>query len=141
MFESIEYQDNKDNNDNNLKIFEIISDTKIKSIIEYEKEKNNNDIQILKNNFDIRNNNENNDENNINKYMYKREEYNILLRKESSKDTFSFRPTNNDSREISDQDYNFNNNILLELEKNLKKNEEEYRIKIIKKKKKIKNYK
>ena len=73
--------------------------------------------------------------------MHKREEeYNILLRKESSKDTFSFRPTNNDSREISDQDFNFNN-ILLELEKNLKKNEEKHRIKIIKKKKIIKNYK
>ena len=148
LFESIEYQDNKDNkdnndnNDNNLKIFEIISDTKIKSIIEYEKEKNNNDIQILKNNFDIRNNNETNVENNDNnKYMYKgEEEYNLLLRKESSKDTFSFRPTNNDSREISDQDFNFNN-ILLELEKNLKKNEEKHRIKIIKKKKIIKNYK
>ena len=71
------------------------------------------------------------------------DEYSILLKKNNSRDTFSFRPTNNDSREISEQelknnnDNGNNNKILLEVEGDNMKNEEKHRIKIIKKKKKF----
>ena len=124
------------NTDNNLEIFEIISDAKIKSILEYEKEKNN--IQLLKENFNINNNYDKND---YNKNSEEIVESNKPLEKVMSRDTFSFRPTNNDSREICEQDLeekngviNNNNNILLEIEEKLKNNEK-HRIKIIKKKK------
>ena len=128
-----------------MKIFEIISDAKIKSMIEYEKEKDN--IKLLKENFNMNIEHTNNEENN-NKYMNCLDEYSILLKKNNSKDTFSFRPTNNDSREISEQELknandnnngndNGNNKVLLEVEGDNMKNEEKHRIKIIKKKKKF----
>ena len=138
-----EAKDKKDinkKNEDDLKIFEIISDAKIKSMIEYEKEKDN--IKLLKENFNVNIDHTNKKENN-NKYMDCLDEYSILLKKNNSRDTFSFRPTNNDSREISEQelknnnDNGNNNKILLEVEGDNMKNEEKHRIKIIKKKKKF----
>ena len=134
----------KINIDNNLKIFEVISDAKVKSILEYEKEKNN--IKLLKENFNMNNENKHEDIYN-NKYLDDNEDYNFIVKKISSKDTFSFRPTNNDSREISEQDlknkndqpknniYNNNKNIIINIEEHQIRNEKEHRIKIIKKKK------
>lgn len=145
----VEAEDKKDinkSNEDDLKIFEIISDAKIKSMIEYEKEKDN--IKLLKENFNVNIDHTNNEENN-NNYMNCLDEYSIVLKKNNSKDTFSFRPTNNDSREISEQELknnndnnnnnndNGNNKLFLEVEGDNMKNEEKHRIKIIKKKKKF----
>ena len=122
----------------NFDIFEIIADTKIQSMIEYEKEKSH--IELLKENFNINNNLENNKNVGLNNHKLNKDEYNKLIKKCSSKATFSFRPTNNDSKEIIEQDSKDNEdtidkNILLELEEKLKNKEETHKIKIIRKKK------
>ena len=122
----------------NFDIFEIIADTKIQSMIEYEKEKSH--IELLKENFNINNNLENNKNVGLNNHKLNKDEYNKLIKKCSSKATFSFRPTNNDSKEIIEQDSKDNEdtidkNILLELEEKLKNKEEIHKIKIIRKKK------
>ena len=143
-------KDINNSNEDDLKIFEIISDAKIKSMIEYEEEKDN--IKLLKENFNMNIDHKNTVDNN-NKYANCLDEYSVLLKKNNSRDTFSFRPTNNDSREISEQelknnndnnnndnnnnDNGNNNKILLEVEGDNMKNEAKHRIKIIKKKKKF----
>ena len=136
-FITFESNENEKCNDN-LAIFEIISNTKIKSMIEYEeekeKEKERINYKILKENFNANNNFENLDD------------LNIILKKNDSKETFSFRPTNNDSRLILEQDIKNDNNfinkanendddIFLEFGENPLKSKEKQRIKIIKRKK------
>ena len=136
-FITFENNENEKCNDN-LAIFEIISNTKIKSMIEYEeekeKEKERINYKILKENFNINNNFENLDD------------FNLILKKNDSKETFSFRPTNNDSRLIFEQDIKNDNkyinkanenddDIFLEFGGNPLKSKEKQRIKIIKRKK------
>ena len=98
---------------NNLEIFEIVSDAKIKSIIEYEKEKKNK-IKLLKHDLYVNNNNKY-------KNIDEKEEESIILKKYCCKDMFSFRPTNNDSGEISELEPNYNN-FFAESSKDPKKN-------------------
>ena len=137
-FITFESNENEKCNDN-LAIFEIISNTKIKSMIEYEeekeKEKERINYKILKENFNANNNFENLDD------------FNLILKKNDSKETFSFRPTNNDSRLMFEQDIKNDNNfinkanenddddIFLEFGGNPLKSKEKQRIKIIKRKK------
>ena len=139
-FITFENNENEKCNDN-LAIFEIISNTKIKSMIEYEeekekeKEKERINYKILKENFNANNNFENLDD------------FNLILKKNDSKETFSFRPTNNDSRLMFEQDIKNDNNfinkanenddddIFLEFGGNPLKSIEKQRIKIIKRKK------
>lgn len=129
--ESINYDilKNSDIVETNFEIFEIIADTKIKSMMEYEKEKSN--ILLLKEKYNKKINDENIDKN----------DYSIRIKNDWSRDTFSFRPTNNDSKEISEQNSKnneedlINKDILNELEEKLKKSLEKNRIKIIRKKK------
>ena len=137
----INFESNKNEKHNdNLAIFEIISNTKIKSMIEYEEEKEKEkeiekiriNTKILKENFNANNN-------------YDINELNLIMKKNDSKDTFSFRPTNNDSRLILEQDMkkenefinkDNENDIFLEFSGNPLKSKEKQRIKIIKKQKK-----
>ena len=145
----ITFERNKNEKQNdNLAIFEIISNTKIKSMIEYEeekekeKEKERINDKILKEDFNAKNHLESLDynKNDLN-------DFTLMLKKNDSKDTFSFRPTNNDSRLIFEQDIKNekefinkvnenekNNDIFLEFGGNPLKNKEKQRIKIIKKK-------
>lgn len=140
-FITFESNKNEKHNDN-LAIFEIISNTKIKSMIEYEEEKEKQKIndKILKENFNTNNNFENMhyNKNDLN-------DLNLILKKNDSKDTFSFRPTNNDSRLIFEQDIKIenefinkvnenDNNIFLEVGENPLKSKEKQKIKIIKRK-------
>ena len=140
-FITFENNKNEKNNDN-LAIFEIISNTKIKSMIEYEEEKEKERIndKIIKENFNANNNfeNMNYNKNDLN-------DFNLIMKKNDSKDTFSFRPTNNDSRLILEQDIKnenefinkaneSDNNIFLEFGKNPLKSKEKQKIKIIKRK-------
>ena len=107
-------------NKKNNKIFEIISDVKVKSFIEYEEDKklnkssndntdsNKKDIdtnininKILNSNstsneHDTSNKNSNGKKDNE-KFIEDRDEYNVILKETFSKDRFSFRPTNNDN--------------------------------------------
>ena len=111
-------------NKKNNKIFEIISDVKVKSFIEYEEDKklnktfddNNDDSnnghkkeidtnininKILNSNstcddHDTSNKNSNEKKDNE-KFIEDRDEYNVILKETFSKDRFSFRPTNNDN--------------------------------------------
>ena len=123
---------NKDSNESNNDIFEIIEDTKIKSLLEYEKEKN--IIKLLKENFKSNNNKDKNKEINEKNDL-------LLMKRSGSKGTFSFRPTNNESEEMSEHDLYenddiINKNILLEIEEKIKNSLGKPRIKIIRKKKK-----
>ena len=132
-------------NKNNYKIFEVISDVKVKSFIEYEedkknllskKESNNNisinsdsdkkenslnninnnikEISIIQNEIAKSVDNMNNSEENYTdeKFIEDRDEYNINLKETFSKDRFSFRPTNKDSKETFQENKftNENNN-------------------------------
>ena len=109
-------------NKKNNKIFEIISDVKVKSFIEYEEDKklnktfnddsnsnhkkeeidtNININKILNSNsayddHDMSNKNSNEKRDNE-KFIEDRDEYNVILKETFSKDRFSFRPTNNDN--------------------------------------------
>ena len=140
-FITFESNKNEKHNDN-LAIFEIISNTKIKSMIEYEEEKEKQKIndKILKENFNTNNNLEN-----IHYNKNDLDDLNLILKKNNSKDTFSFRPTNNDSRLIFEQDIKIenefinkvnenDNNIFLEVGENPLKSKEKQKIKIIKRK-------
>ena len=93
-------------------IFQVISDVKVKSFIEYEEDKKhklqeNNNNKTVGNNEDIDNNLNINEIitsnyktiDDHNKFIEDRDEYNIVLKQNFSKDRFSFRPTNNDSNE------------------------------------------
>ena len=90
-------------NKRNDEIFEIISNVKVKSFVEYVKDKNKS--QKTKNDIDIKTNEINNiqnekpkkNSNNDMKFIEDRDEYNIILKETFSKDRFSFRPTNKDS--------------------------------------------
>ena len=118
-----------DINKKNSDIFEIISNVKVKSLVEYEQDKKNslngeekldinNDDNININKIintqaqnhnlflGLINNKENNEKEN---FIKDRDEYNIILKETFSKDRFSFRPTNNDSHETF-QDLKFQNN-------------------------------
>jgi hypothetical protein len=124
-------------NSKNYNIFEIISDVKVKSILEYEEDKKNSKIKGYKKqankSYDINENNskkdtisnininellnekkennkskesisndysnDNEDKDKNEKFIEDRDEYNIELKETFSKDRFSFRPTNNDSKE------------------------------------------
>ena len=93
-------------------IFQVISDVKVKSFIEYEEDKKhklqeNNNNNIIRNIEDIDNNLNINEiitsnsktYDDKNKFIEDRDEYNIVLKETFSKDRFSFKPTNNDSNE------------------------------------------
>lgn len=110
-------------NKKNCKIFEIISDVKVKSFIEYEEDKKLNkttnanidnngshkkDIDTNININQILNSNSTNDDHDTSnknsnekkeneKFIEDRDEYNVILKETFSKDRFSFRPTNNDN--------------------------------------------
>ena len=140
-FITFENNKNEKNNDN-LAIFEIISNTKIKSMIEYEKEKEKERIndKIIKENFNANNNSEN-----MNYNKNELNDFNLIMKKNDSKDTFSFRPTNNDSRLILEQELKnenefinkaneSDNNIFLEFGENPLNSKEKQKIKIIKRK-------
>ena len=101
-------------NKKNYEIFEVISDVKVKSFIEYEedkknlltkKESQNNGIPKINSfkNLNIKEfedkSNDNKIQNLNSKFIKDRDEYNIKLKETFSKDRFSFRPTNNDSNE------------------------------------------
>ncbi len=106
-----------DSNKKNYDIFEVISDVKVKSFIEYEEEKknllnkkeddnNNNENKIFNNEIEDFNDNlniqeltnfQNEDNNSVGKFIEDRDEYNVILKETFSKDRFSFRPTSNDS--------------------------------------------
>ena len=101
-------------NKKNYEIFEVISDVKVKSFIEYEedkknlltkKESQNNGIPKINSfkNLNIKEfedkSNDNKIQNSNSKFIKDRDEYNIKLKETFSKDRFSFRPTNNDSNE------------------------------------------
>ena len=103
-------------------IFQVISDVKVKSFIEYEEDKknklqennnnNNRNVEDINNNLNINevimSNNKTID--NQNKFIEDRDEYNIVLKKTLSKDRFSFRPTNNDSNDTLQDTYMKNAN-------------------------------
>ena len=110
-------------NKKNCKIFEIISDVKVKSFIEYEEDKklnktfndntdsNNSHKKTIDTNININkilNSNSTCDEHDMSyknsnekkdneKFIEDRDEYNVILKETFSKDRFSFRPTNNDN--------------------------------------------
>jgi hypothetical protein len=110
-------------NKKNNKIFEIISDVKVKSFIEYEEDKklnktsndntdsNNSHKKDIDTNININkilNSNSTCDEHDMSyknsnekrdneKFIEDRDEYNVILKETFSKDRFSFRPTNNDN--------------------------------------------
>jgi hypothetical protein len=110
-------------NKKNCKIFEIISDVKVKSFIEYEEDKklnktfndntvsNNSHKKEIDTNININkilNSNSTCDEHDMSyknsnekrdneKFIEDRDEYNVILKETFSKDRFSFRPTNNDN--------------------------------------------
>ena len=101
-------------NKKNYEIFEVISDVKVESFIEYEedkknlltkKESQNNGIPKINSfkNLNIKEfedkSNDNKIQNLNSKFIKDRDEYNIKLKETFSKDRFSFRPTNNDSNE------------------------------------------
>lgn len=103
-------------NKKSYEIFEVISDVKVKSFIEYEEDKKNDNLLS-------KNQSENSDKAEINSFKNKnikeiegksydniinnsngqfikdRDEYDIILKETFSKDRFSFRPTNKDSNE------------------------------------------
>ena len=129
-----------DKNEKSDEIFEIIYDVKVKSFTEYEQDKKN--IVNNTNNTNDTNTNEpihrilirspkkesqntfadiiNNEEENENysngkeKFIEDRDEYNIALKETFSKDRFSFRPTNNDSRETFPDIRSQNNDKVLD---------------------------
>ena len=103
-------------NKKSYEIFEVISDVKVKSFIEYEEDKKNDNLLSKKesensskaeiNSFKNKNIKEIDDisyDNIINnsnaKFIKDRDEYDIILKETFSKDRFSFRPTNKDSNE------------------------------------------
>jgi hypothetical protein len=117
-----------DNNRKNFEIFEVISNVKVKSFIEYEEDKKNslnrkenenenenkykdiktdlnnniNEISILSNEKEKPNDSifiDEEKDNKNEKFIKDRDEYNIILKETFSKDRFSFRPTNKDSNE------------------------------------------
>ena len=118
------YENRTLTNMNNNEIFEIMSDIKVKSYNEYEKDKekiNNqntevkNDTKKIKNNINININiNYNtinvNNPNSVNDFFIEdRDEYNTVLKETFSKDTFSFKPMN--SEKIKDTDLKNHENI------------------------------
>lgn len=128
-------------NKKNCKIFEIISDVKVKSFIEYEEDKklnktvnmnsdtdnslkkdidtNININEIINSNstnvdHDMTNKNSNEKKDNE-KFIEDRDEYNVILKETFSKDRFSFRPTNNDNDSNETfQDSKFQKNKILD---------------------------
>ena len=118
------YENRTLTNMNNNEIFEIMSDIKVKSYNEYEKDKekiNNqntevkNDTKEIKNNINININiNYNtinvNNPNSVNDFFIEdRDEYNTVLKETFSKDRFSFKPMN--SEKIKDTDLKNHENI------------------------------
>ena len=143
--------DSQINKKNSNEIFEVISDVKVKSFIEYEEDKKNllskkeskiniinnkdsndinkkenklknindniKEISIIKNYMDKSADkmNYSEDSNSSEKFIEDRDEYNIKLKETFSKDRFSFRPTNKDSKEtFQDNKYINDNNKLLD---------------------------
>jgi hypothetical protein len=111
------YNTLQNNNLTNSEIFEVISDVKVKSFIEYEEDKRNDNLlsqnqsensdkaeinsfknknikEIEDKSYDNKINNNSNGE-----FIKDRDEYDIILKETFSKDRFSFRPTNKDSNE------------------------------------------
>ena len=107
---------------------------------EKEKEKERINDKIIKENFNANNNYEN-----MNYNKNDLNDFNLIMKKNDSKDTFSFRPTNNDSRLILEPDIKnenefinkaneTDNNIFLEFGENPLKSKGKQKIKIIKRK-------
>ena len=132
-----------DSNKKNYDIFEVISDVKVKSFIEYEEEKKNllnkkesdnhnesknynsdkNEIDDFNDNLNIQEltnfqNEENAKEieenNSSDKFIEDRDEYNVILKETFSKDRFSFKPTNRDSIDTFQESKFKNGNKILD---------------------------
>ena len=146
-------------------IFKIISNAKVKTVYEYEAEQNLKDNlkdnlkENLKDNlkYNLKDNTSNNINENLNinsiinknlsinngnvgKFIEDRDEYNNDFKRQTSKDSFSFKPSNNESIEIMDEELKTENNTntLNDKKKNSNINSEgnqEHHIKIIKKSK------